>query len=82
MDIELRQKIEPIKMQMKCPDPFGWVNNENEQLCKARDADLDTYIECIEEKRYNMCKFNLSFSNIYLCRCPIRTYISRELGKY
>ena len=81
MDKEFRQKIEPIKMQMQCPDPSSWVNNENEPLCKARDSGLETFIECMAAKRYDMCGFNLPFSSIHLCRCPPRVFLLKKLGK-
>ena len=81
MDREFAQKIEPIKMQLKCPDHLSWVNDEDARLCRARDVGLDTYIECLEERRYSACKFNTPFANIHLCQCPPRVFLLKEVGK-
>jgi hypothetical protein len=81
MDEKLRQKIEPIKMQMKCPDSSSWINNENKQICKARAVGLDTYIECLEDERYHECTYNRPYSSIYLCECPARIFVAKKLGR-
>jgi hypothetical protein len=75
-----KKAIEEIIHGMKCPKDFECYNSRFESLCKAKDTDLESYIECLDEEAYK-CEFSLTFGSSYLCRCPLRIYIARELFK-
>ena len=56
VDEDIRQKIEEILGQMKCPKRFKCAENGLDQLCQARDVGLDKYLECLEDNP-TQCKF-------------------------
>jgi len=78
MDEEIRQKIEEIVGQMKCPKDFECTKNGFERICKARDFGLDKYLECLEDNP-QQCKFTLSFGYTYFCLCPLRVFIEKKI---
>jgi len=75
-----RKKIEEIMAGMQCPKGFTCAEHGFERPCKATDIGLESHLVCIEE-RPSACPFALSFGNSYLCRCPLRVYLGRELKK-
>ena len=77
---EIRQKIEEIKGKMECPKGFKCLDSGFEGLCKARDFGVDGFLYCLEDKPF-LCAFALPFSFIYLCRCPLRVFIKKKIGK-
>jgi hypothetical protein len=80
MKAEDREKIKEILDGMKCPKNFKCVNSGFENLCKAKDNGLENYLDCLESNP-STCLFALSFGHGYLCRCPLRVYLSKELKK-
>jgi hypothetical protein len=77
---EDREKIIEILGQMQCPRDFRCAESGFECLCSAKDFGLESYLECLERDPWS-CKFALSFGGAYLCRCPLRVYLAKELGK-
>ena len=75
-----RKKIEELMAGMECPKKFECADSGFEQLCKARDFGLDSFLECLEESP-SKCTFALSFGSTYFCQCPLRVYLSKALGK-
>ncbi len=80
MKDEDRKKIEEILDRMICPKNFKCADSGFEQLCKARNIGLENYLDCLEENP-SACLFALPFGSGYLCHCPLRVYLSRELKK-
>jgi hypothetical protein len=80
MKDEDRKKIEVILNGMQCPKNFKCADGGFEHLCKARDIGLDNYLDCLEGNPSD-CLFALSFGCSYLCRCPLRVYLAKELKK-
>jgi hypothetical protein len=80
MKDEDRKKIEEILDRMICPKNFKCADSGFEQLCKARNIGLENYLDCLEENP-PACLFALPFGSGYLCHCPLRVYLSRELKK-
>ncbi|MHC4146056.1 MAG: hypothetical protein ACYSUD_14885 [Planctomycetota bacterium] len=63
-----------IKAIMECS------KSEFEVLCKAKDFGVEHYIECLEPELHR-CNFSISFDSGYLCTCPLRIYVSKNLKK-
>jgi hypothetical protein len=80
MKDEDRKKIEEILDKMVCPKNFKCADSGFENLCKARDIGLERYLDCLEGTP-TACLYALSFGHGYLCRCPLRVYLSKELKK-
>lgn len=77
---DISKRMEEIKSEMECPKNFKCYEMSFENLCKAKDIGLKTYLECLEEKPQE-CKFSMSFGYSYFCQCPLRVYISKKLRK-
>ena len=78
---DLGKELQDIMSDMECPKDFICYRSEFETVCKARDIDLYTYVECLEV-RFKECPFSFSLSSrrVY-CKCPLRVHICKELGK-
>ncbi len=76
LDIE---KAKQILGNLKCERGLNCVNSGLEGICKARDIGLKTFLVCLEEDP--SCIFSLSFGGEFFCKCPVRVYIGKELGK-
>ena len=73
-------KIEKIISEIKCPKDFVCYKSGFKNLCKAKDIGLESFIDCLEENP-ETCVFSLSFGYSYLCTCPLRIYIAKNLNK-
>ena len=80
MEQDHMRQIEEFIGGMKCPKDFRCYKSGLENLCKAKDIGLETYLECLEENPQE-CEFSLSFGYSYFCRCRLRVYIAKRLGK-
>jgi hypothetical protein len=78
MQRDYKKELEKIIDDLQCPKDFKCYKSGFENLCKATDIGLESYLRCLEEDSY-ACKFSLSFGNAYLCQCPLRVYISKKL---
>jgi len=75
-----KKQIEEIIGGMKCPRDFKCYKSGFENLCKAKDIGIESFLKCLEENPQE-CKFSLSFGYSYLCQCPLRIYIVKKLKK-
>ena len=73
-------QIEKIINEMECPKDFTCYKSGFNNLCRAKDIGLESFIECLEENP-NGCTFSLSFGYSHLCTCPLRIYILRNIKK-
>ena len=84
MEEKTRKRIKEIIGEMSCPKHFKCAELGFENLCKARDFGDEHHLECLQEP-YPRCEFGLytdsSGKGIRFCRCPLRVYLARELGK-
>jgi hypothetical protein len=46
--------------------------------CKTKEMGLESFFECLEKNPYT-CRSHLRFGDLYLCRCPVRIAIAKEL---
>lgn len=80
MEEDYKRKIEEIIGSMQCQADFKCYKSELEDVCKAKDIGLKECLDCLEDAPLN-CKFSLPFGQAYLCRCPLRVYIVKELKR-
>ena len=78
MNDEDRKKIEEIMGEMSCPKNFTCAESGFEILCKARDTNMTTQVECLDANA-RICTFALSFGDGHICKCPLRVYLSKKL---
>ena len=75
-----KREIEKIIGEMTCPKDFRCYKAGFENLCKAEDIGIESFLKCLE-KNPQECRFSLSFGYSYLCQCPLRAYIAKKLKK-
>jgi hypothetical protein len=73
-----KQEINKIASGIDCSKDFGCYRSESKKLCKARDFGAEQYLYCLEDGPQD-CNFSLSFGRGYLCTCPVRIYIAKNL---
>jgi len=78
MEEDIEQKIKEIMGEIKCPKNYVCVESGYENLCKAKDIRLESYLVCLDEHPQN-CRFSVSVWGDYYCKCPLRVYIAKEL---
>ena len=76
---EYKTEIEKIISQNKCTKAYKCYNSGLKMLCKAKDIGLDSFVECLEREP-NACDFSFPFGLMYLCQCPLRIYIAKEMN--
>jgi len=80
MEADQKREVEEIINGVKCPKDFICYKSGFENLCKAKDIGLKSFLECLEEQpRY--CKFSFGFGDSFFCDCPLRVYIGKKLRK-
>jgi len=76
-----REEIEQIIAGFECPKDFVCYKSGFENLCKAKDANIEGFTYCLgEARRTELCPFSLSFGYRYLCKCPLRVYLIKNLN--
>jgi hypothetical protein len=79
-DMRTLLEIEKIIAGMECPKDFLCYKSGFNSLCKAEDIGVDSFLVCLEEKPQE-CNFSRSSEHRFLCKCPLRIYIAKELKK-
>jgi hypothetical protein len=76
--------IEKMMENLSCPKDFACYRSGLEALCAAKDIGTDICLECLEADPSG-CQFSLAtgesylFGETYLCACPIRVYVCKNL---
>ena len=77
---ESRQtKIKKIIKKIECSKGFQCYESKFKDLCRAKDIGLKSFLLCLEEN--HDCNFSIFFIDEYLCKCPLRVFIAKELKK-
>jgi hypothetical protein len=79
-DEEFEKGIAEIIGDLKCPKDFRCYRSGFENLCKAKDIGIESFLLCLE-KNPRECKFSLNIGYEYICECPLRVYIAKKLKK-
>ncbi|MEW5746384.1 MAG: hypothetical protein AB1805_13210 [Nitrospirota bacterium] len=76
-------KVEEIIDGLTCPKALSCYNSKFNNLCKALDIGLESFLICLEEKKNGprSCKFSVPFGDTFFCQCPLRVYIAKSLKK-
>ena len=74
------RELERITQNVYCPKLLQCYTTGLEMLCKASDIGLHSLIECLEENP-DKCPFALSLPGFRLCKCQVRVYICKNIGK-
>ena len=64
---------------LKCEKGLICAESGLEILCKAERIGSNTHMICLEESP--VCSFAIDFGHGYMCKCPVRIFISKEFGK-
>lgn len=80
MERDVDQEIKDIIGDLKCPNDFACYKSGFENLCKAQNVGVGSFIRCLYEDPKG-CKFAAPIGNAYLCECPVRAYLIKKLGK-
>jgi hypothetical protein len=80
MEQDIEKELQEIMGDATCPKDFKCYKSGFENLCKAQEVGLETFLECLEEHPME-CTFSVRFGGLYYCRCPLRVYISKKFKK-
>jgi hypothetical protein len=80
MEQNHQKAIEEIMGGVTCPKDFKCYKLGFENLCKAKEVGLETFLECLEEHPQE-CAFSLDCGDYFYCTCPLRVYISKKFKK-
>ncbi len=75
-----KTELKRIAEDQSCPKLLQCYTTGFEILCKARDIGLQNLIECLEENP-DKCPFSMSFPGVACCKCAVRVYICKNIGK-
>ena len=77
---EKRRQIEEIMAAMECPKDFQCYKSGLEDICRAKDRGMEGYVDCLDKNRES-CDFRVPFGGGAFCKCPLRVYLVKNLGK-
>jgi hypothetical protein len=77
---EQDEKLEALMKEVDCPKGYTCVKSNLDRLCRARDHGLKKHLICLENDP-GACPLASCYGSGYLCACPVRIYISKELRK-
>jgi hypothetical protein len=79
MELYLENKMNETIEKSECPKGFKCSTERFENLCKAEDVGMESYLHCLEERPLE-CTFSVGFfGDRYYCECPLRVYIAKKL---
>jgi hypothetical protein len=78
MDESVRRRIVEIIDGMSCPKGFRCAERGFSELCRAKDAGLESFLVCLEDGGES-CGFRLGYGRGRYCSCPLRVYLARRL---
>jgi hypothetical protein len=79
MELHLENKINETIEKSECTKGFKCSTEGFENLCKAEDVGMESYLHCLEEHPLE-CTFSVGFfGDRYYCECPLRVYIAKKL---
>ena len=80
MEAKHEMQIEEIMGVMTCPKDFECYKSGFEKLCKATDIGIEGFIKCLEVEP-EKCWFSVISGQSYLCQCPLRIYVAKNLKR-
>lgn len=81
MKQQINTEIEKIRGKLECLKNFRCIAADMNLFCEARDVGIESMLECLDENP-DECQFSFAFYGYaYLCQCPIRVYLAKEMRK-
>ena len=75
------KELEEIIDGMQCSKDFECYKSGLKSLCKAVKFDIYESPMCINDNEAQKCQFSVRYAYKYFCKCPLRNYIAKKLGK-
>lgn len=72
------QRVE--RLAEYCPEGCKFHKLCVQNLCKAKDVGLETFVRCLEQEPI-ACDCSLFFADAWFCSCAPRVYIAKTLRK-
>lgn len=74
--------IQKIVAEMDCPKSFPCYESKFEDLTPVKAFSGTDVVECLIETESHCSKsFKFGYDAIFLCKCPLRKYVSLNLGR-
>jgi len=70
--------VEKIVGRLQCPEDFYCYQSSHNWLSNREKRDGHPSSICLNEKLPG-CNFSIPSQNNFLCKCPLRDYIAKEL---
>ncbi len=78
MELHLEYSMNETIENSACTKGFKCCTEVLENLCKAEDVGMESYLHCLEERPLE-CTFSVGFfGDRYYCNCPLRVYIAKK----
>ena len=71
--------VEKIVGRLKCPKDFYCYKSSHNWLSNKENRVVRPFSICLDEKLQE-CAFSIPAQNNFLCKCPLRDYITKELA--
>lgn len=78
--VETDRQIEEIISQIKCKKGFSCRKSGFKDICEAKDIGISDSVKCLSTPP-GSCEYTFAFGGGYICKCPLRVYISKKLKK-
>jgi len=75
----VKSGIKRIMKKTVCVKDYKCYTSGFTDLCRAEYIGMDSYILCVDN--IQQCNFSMFFIDEYLCKCPVRIYIAKEMKK-
>ena len=73
--------VQKIMAEMDCPKSFPCYESKFEDLCPVKAFSGTDIVACLKETDSCCSKSFMFGSNTLLCECPLRRYVSLNLGR-
>jgi hypothetical protein len=80
MERDYEEELETIIGELQCSNDLRCYRSGLEDLCKAKDIGLESFLECLEENP-NECRFSVPYGHSFFCKCPLRVHMAKNLKK-
>ena len=74
-----KNKVEKMLHGLNCSKGFTCFISGQEDLCRAEDIGLDSYLVCLNIIRENVHSLLQRMETCHFCQCPLRVYIAKKM---
>jgi hypothetical protein len=74
------EEIQKIKSSMTCHKNFKCLDSGFCKICQVTDIGMEDHVKCLSDEA-NTCLYAVSFGYSFFCRCPLRLFAAKKLGK-